>query len=141
MAVEHVGQVEEGWPAWIARIDDFEQSVKEPIQIDRRCGDPAKDQLVISRIPPAMRTPFRKTRRATWSDGHGLSVEAGGQSSGKHLTVLVLKGMDMKWRSRLAGRKGAIEMQFFYAPAVVGPVEHETLTVMAHLKDKTSITC
>ena len=81
MAIEYMGQVEEWWPTRIARIEDFKQCMKEPIQIDRRCGNSSKYQLVITRIPPAMRTPFREARRATWSNGHGLSVEAGGQST------------------------------------------------------------
>jgi hypothetical protein len=81
MAVQYMSQVEEWWPTCIARIEDFKQCLKEPIQIDRWCGNPSKHQLVITRIPPAMRTTFREARRTTGSNGHGLSVEAGGQST------------------------------------------------------------
>ena len=81
MAIEYMGQIEEWWPTCIARIEDFKQGLKEPIQIDRWCGNPSKHQLVISRIPPAMRTSFREARRITWSNRDGLSVEAGGQST------------------------------------------------------------
>jgi hypothetical protein len=81
MAVEYVGQVEDWWPTGIARIENFKQSLKEPIQIDRWRGNSLKHQLVITRIPPSMRATFRESHRTTWSDGHGLSVEAGGQSA------------------------------------------------------------
>ena len=81
MAIEYMGQVEEWWPTRIARIEDFKQCMKEPIQIDRWCGNPSKHQLVIPRIPPAMRTPFREARRATLSNSHGLSVETVVQST------------------------------------------------------------
>ena len=81
MAVEHMSQIEDWWPACFARIEDFKQCMKEPIQIDRGCGNPLKYQLVITSIPPAMRTPFREARRTACSDGHGLSVEDGGQST------------------------------------------------------------
>jgi len=42
MAVEYMSQVEEWWPTGIACIKDFKQGVKEPIQIDRWCGNPLK---------------------------------------------------------------------------------------------------
>jgi hypothetical protein len=141
MAVHYMSQVEQGWPTCIARIQDFKQCLKEPVQIDRWSGNPSKYQLVITRIPPAMRTAFWEARRTTWSDGHGLSVEDGGQSTRKYLPVLVLKGMDMKWRTLLARRKGARQMQFFDASVVAATVENEALTVVAQLKDKASLTC
>lgn len=49
--------------------------------------------------------------------------------------------MDMKGRPLPAGGKGARQMQFFYASAVACTVENEALTVMAQLKDKTSLSC
>jgi hypothetical protein len=55
--------------------------------------------------------------------------------------MLVLKGVDMKWRSFSAGGEGAGQMQFFYTSAVARAVENESLTGMAQLQDKTSLTC
>jgi len=52
--------------------------------------------------------------------------------------MLILKGMDMKWRSFSACWKGARQMQLFYA-AAVACTDNEALTGMAQLKDKTSL--
>ena len=87
-----------------------------------------------------MRTPFREARRTTWSNGYGFAVEAGGQSTGKDLSVLILKGMDMKGRSFATGGKGARQMQFFHASAVARTTDNQALTGMAQLHGKASLT-
>jgi hypothetical protein len=69
MSPEHVGEVEDWWPAVGAGVENGKHCLEEAIQVHGRNYVAAKLQQIIARVPPVMRNTCGKGRGSPgWHD-------------------------------------------------------------------------
>jgi hypothetical protein len=99
MAQGDMGQIEERRSVWRTGIQDFENGLKVPIQINSRPRKPLEGERLIAVIPPAMWNPMREADGFTSRNGQTTTVELRRQRAGGDQPRFVLEMVDVQRRT------------------------------------------
>src|SRR6185369_570516 len=111
MAPQHVGYIEDRWPAVRAGVDNRKHSLEVAIQVDRRNCLAAELQEIVARVPPVMTSAGGKDCGPPGWHYYLLFSDLGAECSGFHLALLPLMEMHVKRRAARSWRQRPIEVQ------------------------------
>src|SRR6266404_3641168 len=99
MAPQHVGDIEDRWPAVWAGVENREYPLEETIQVNRRNCLAAEHQENVARVPPFMTRASGKDRGAPGGYHDLLFPDLGTERSSFHLPLLPLMEMHVNRRA------------------------------------------
>jgi len=95
---QHVGEMEERWPAGRARVDDRKNSLEKTIEIACRDCATVEFQKVLAPVPPGMNDPGWKHDSLTGAQKKRLLPTLGGKRPTSHDPFLAQVPVDVGGR-------------------------------------------